>query len=102
MTSQFPALPNFHILPMAAAGAISGADNMVICAATGTYTLPASTGLADGNFMWVKNSSGGAVTVAAAAGDTIEAGYTSLTSGQAVLVTIRKSTTNWVGLVKPQ
>lgn len=106
MASQLPAPARFHELSLAAAGAIPAPIQVALATAAGTYTLPSIAVLPDGFGIWVKNTSGGSVTVSAAVGstDVVPAGYTTLTSGQAELLMSTKfagTPYNWVGLVKP-
>jgi hypothetical protein len=104
---QFPSPAHLLEVSLAAAGPIPAANNLVLATVAGTYNLPAIAGLVDGSSVWVKNTSAGSVTVAVASGstDTLEAGYTTLSAGQALQVCCIKTAGApypWKGLVKPQ
>jgi hypothetical protein len=82
------------------------ANNFANMTIAGNVFLPALVTLSDGAIIWVKNTSGGSVTVNPFAGDAvIPSGYTTLAAGNAALYAVYKSPTPsvapiWVGLIK--
>ncbi len=98
-------LPNYSLTSVAIPGTLDDTNNAFDITAAGTYILPLiATSYRNGTFVWIRNTSVGSVILTATAPDTISAGYTTLTTGQGVLLIANKSggSNSWLGLIKPQ
>src|SRR5271165_2556965 len=94
MSTGFPSISHFLETTVSTPGNLPAVNNLIYVSITGTYNLPPiNPSLADGFVLWVKNTSGGSVTLAPTSPDTLDAGYTTLTTGQAELITVLRPVT---------